>query len=233
MGRIRSIKPELHSTPHIASLPDFAWRTYVGIYSLVDDAGHAPADPAYVRAQLFWAHDVTLADVQGALSLLAERGLIDLYAADGAAYLEVSGWRVKGSIAYQAIDHPQLPKYPLPNSANVPRTLAEDSTQDPIRSDPKGKDQFAPAPDGAATDSAPSGLPEGLRAYLDGDASARAWAIGERRGLDMDRELERFRAWVEREGIRSKDWDKAFCTWLEKSKDTNRSNGHPCADREL
>lgn len=148
MGRIRSVKPEILTTPHVASLPDLAWRIYVGIYSLVDDAGRTPADPAYISGSLLWAAPRALHEVQEALLLLAERDLIAPYQVSGVAYLEVSGWRTKGSLAYQVIDHPQLPKYPGPNSTNG---SSNDSTQDPIRSDPKGTERKGKrAPDGAS-----------------------------------------------------------------------------------
>lgn len=125
MGRIRSIRPEVLTDFTIASLPDLAHRLLFGLYSLVDDAGRAPADPAFVAGAILWAVPRSADEVARAMALLVERELIKTYEVKGVALLEIAGWFDDKSATYQRIEKPQPSKLPMNPSKSRSRNRSK------------------------------------------------------------------------------------------------------------
>lgn len=106
-GRIRTIKPETLSDSKAARLSDRAWRLWVSMWTLADDAGLAPADVDYLSAQVFWgtkdksAHEARVE--------LVNAGFISLYEISGEVYAKINGWK-----KHQKIDKPSGARFPIP-----------------------------------------------------------------------------------------------------------------------
>ncbi len=130
-GRIRTIKPEILSDAKAARLSDRAWRLWISMWTLADDAGLAPADVDYLGAQVFWgAKDKS---AHGARVELVNAGFISLYEINGEVYAKINGWK-----KHQKIDKPSPARFPVPpddseKAREDSRRLAnvrEDSTRD-------------------------------------------------------------------------------------------------------
>lgn len=107
MARIRTIKPEVLSDPKASRLSHSAWRLWVSMWTLADDAGNLPGDPAWLSAQIFWAQS---ADIELALAELKGAGFIRPYYMDGEWLLHIGGWE-----KHQKIDRPSGGKFKSPD----------------------------------------------------------------------------------------------------------------------
>lgn len=149
MGRIRTVKPELHQQPWFATLTDAAARTYYGLLGVVDDCGRCPADSLFIGGQIFWGQSRSAAAIGRQLAELERAGILRRYRSRGGEYLEILGWRDKGSPLYQHINKPQGERFPAPESDyDRPQNRPENGT-DPIRSgsDPiRSGSELSPAP---------------------------------------------------------------------------------------
>lgn len=148
-GRIRTIKPEMLEDAMTAGLSDGAFRLFIGMILLADDAGRMPAAPTFLAGRVFWnaprtfdersakPREVSPIDperVRGLLAELANAHLIVAYTVRGQHYAQFRNWA-----KHQRIDKPGPPKYPGPNEAtetppnpDPPRgTVADDSTNVP------------------------------------------------------------------------------------------------------
>lgn len=63
-----------------------------GLLVVVDDQGRMPANPAFVRAQVWPFDDFSLAEVETDLAYLEAAGNIFRYQVDGRAYLQIVNW---------------------------------------------------------------------------------------------------------------------------------------------
>jgi len=108
--RIRSIKPETWTSHDFTSLPIPARLTYIGLWTYADDEGRGRADARLIRAAI-WPldDDVTVADIEEHLTVLAKQGLIVLYDADGVRLFAIPSWR-----QHQHPRKPQASKFPAP-----------------------------------------------------------------------------------------------------------------------
>lgn len=105
MARIRSVKPELCTSETMAHLPAEVERTFVRLWTHMDDEGRCKDDPRLIKAALFPLHDdVTAADVDGHLWALAS--------GDDPCILryEVAGKRYIACPSWGAHQHPQKPR---------------------------------------------------------------------------------------------------------------------------
>lgn len=69
-GRIRTLKPEMLEDAIIAELSDTAFRLFVGMILLADDAGRLRADSRYLAGQIFWARGAFLEGSKNPLGAL-------------------------------------------------------------------------------------------------------------------------------------------------------------------
>lgn len=122
VGRIRSIKPEIHDDEQACSLDDDAWRLWVGAWPLADDEGRFRAQPLYLSTRLWMGTPTSDGRPRDALYAatallkLARSGLVRLYRAQsGELYGEV---KRRGWSAHQRIDHPSKWRNPAPNDSD-------------------------------------------------------------------------------------------------------------------
>ena len=109
MARIRTIKPTFFRSPDIVSLPLTTRLTFIGLWTYVDDAGRGVDDARLVKGDVWQLDDKhTVKKVEADLCVLAERGMIERYSANGRHYLRVVEWH------HQKISHPT--KSPIPPS---------------------------------------------------------------------------------------------------------------------
>jgi hypothetical protein len=85
MPRIRSVHPDICEDDVLASVSAYAERTFVRLWTVLDDEGRTKDNPRLLAAQLYPLHDRV--DVDRDLAELAEAGLIQRYEVDGKRYL--------------------------------------------------------------------------------------------------------------------------------------------------
>lgn len=94
MARIRSIKPELHSSRSLASCSRDARWVFVGLFTLADDEGRLHDLPKQIAGALFpHEDDVTASMVAGWIDELVQADCVRRYEIDGRRYLHLPGWR--------------------------------------------------------------------------------------------------------------------------------------------
>jgi hypothetical protein len=85
MPRIRSVHPAIVEDDVLASVSAYAERTFVRLWTVLDDEGRAKDNPRLLAAQLYPLHDRV--DVERDLAELAAAGLLQRYEVDGRRYL--------------------------------------------------------------------------------------------------------------------------------------------------
>lgn len=123
VGRIRSIKPEIHDDEPACSLDDDAWRLWVGAWPLADDEGRFRAQPLYLSTRLWMGTPTSDGRPRDALyaatALLkvASAGFVRLYRVNGCGdlYAEVKPHAWKD---HQRIDHPSKWRNPKPSETD-------------------------------------------------------------------------------------------------------------------
>ncbi len=123
MPRIRSIKPEFWTSAQVLECSANARLLFVGMWNFCDDAGRHPDSVKQLKAEIFPADEMTLAEIEELVDELSTNDLIMRYVVDGKGFIQVKGWH------HQKIDRPQEPKYPEPiddHSTNVRRSFVPD-----------------------------------------------------------------------------------------------------------
>lgn len=136
MPRIRTLKPEMWSSPQVMNLSANARLLFIGLITQSDDEGRGTADARRLKATVFPGDECTLDQVRGWLAECAEQRLVTIYEADehGALY-ELPTWR-----QHQSIDRPKPSVYP---SSTIDRRLIDDeSTEDREGSEGKGREHI-------------------------------------------------------------------------------------------
>ncbi len=225
--KIRSMKPEIIDDEKTGPLLDSAFRLFVSMILLADDAGNVRADARWLQGQVWWAH-ADRPDVSSLLENLRSVGLIQMYEVRGGVYARLNGWakhqRIDNASARgrnpsldesEVSDRSDLP-IPMPTRGDSPRTAETRGSDLDLERDPdqEGKGIVAPksAPKRGSTmssDWAPRG-----------EESAKAKELG----LDLTSETEQFRDYHTAKGSVMKDWDAAFRTWLRNAKKWQRAS---------
>lgn len=115
MARIRSVHPDICNDDVLAEVSAYAERTWVRLWTHLDDKGRGPDNAKLWAGLLYPLHDdVTPAKVERDLTELAARGLILRYEVAGKRWLcaKPSGWS-----RYQKPQHPTPSKIPGPPEA--------------------------------------------------------------------------------------------------------------------
>lgn len=116
MARQRFIWPTIWSDKQFGELAHDEQVLFIGLYSLADDEGRIPADPKYLKAQVFPYKNYTARRVQGIRNRVVERmSNVCLY---------VHGENPEEAIALLKWAEYQKPKYPKPSK--IPPPLPED-----------------------------------------------------------------------------------------------------------
>lgn len=130
MARIRTIKPEFFTSEQVIELRPLTRLTFIGMWPFCDDHGVHVGSIKTLKAEIYPADDVTLAELRGMVDELITRRLLVEYSANGKFYWHVTGWA-----AHQKIDRPSY-RHPFPyeenqivmnHSTNARRTLDEHS----------------------------------------------------------------------------------------------------------
>lgn len=88
MPRIRSVHPEVCEDDTLAEVSAYAERTFVRLWTHMDDDGRVIDDARLLRARLYPLHDsMTVERVEKDLCELAQVGLLQRYVVDGKRYL--------------------------------------------------------------------------------------------------------------------------------------------------
>lgn len=136
MPRIRSVHPEICDDITLASLSAEAERTYVRLWTQLDDEGRAEDRPKLLAARLYPEHDaIGPAEVERDLAELASAGLLIRYEAEGKRVLSAKpdAWK-----KYQRPRHPTASKLP-PIPEGYDRTTEDvGSSTDNVRKPPAG-----------------------------------------------------------------------------------------------
>jgi len=122
MARIRSLHPNFARSPSMRRVSREARLLFVQLWTLVDDAGRAPAEPDDLAAVLYPGDFDAPRYMQSWLDELEREGCIELYDIDGLYYLRVVHWH-----KHQQISHPtpsRLPPSPneWPRDSGIPET---------------------------------------------------------------------------------------------------------------
>lgn len=89
MARSRNIKPGFFTNDDLVEL-DFATRLlFAGLWTVADKAGRLEDRPKKIKIAVFPADDL---DIDAMLGVLAERGFITRYEANGAKYIQIDSW---------------------------------------------------------------------------------------------------------------------------------------------
>lgn len=152
----RIIKESICTSEKISSLSDFEFRLWVGLITMVDDAGRGDARAPIIKGQVFPLRErLSLRDIENALYSLAAKGCVSLYKVDGMPYFWFPTWS-----KHQRIRNVR-PKYPAPEDADVVSPhpaadcgelpqIAADCGLNTIQSNPIRTPQIASAPQLAA-----------------------------------------------------------------------------------
>lgn len=88
MPRIRSVHPEICEDITLAEVSAYAERTFVRLWTHLDDEGRGVDEPKLLKARLYPLHDsMTVERVEKDLAELEAKGLLQRYEVDGKRYL--------------------------------------------------------------------------------------------------------------------------------------------------
>ncbi len=242
--RIRSLKPEIVDDEKTGPLSDTAWRLFTSMIVMADDFGNVRADVRWLQSQIWWAHE-NPPNVLKALVELSRAGLVRPYGVRGGTYVNLTGWFKHQRIDNASKGHqnpkpddPQAvdisiadPESPLaPRNDDVKEDVQTSRGESPRTAASRGSDldldlerdldvEGEREGDAAAKPRARPRRPKAAQVALPSDWSPRsqerekAVALG----LDIERELVRFRNHHEAKGSRMADWNAALRTWLDNS----------------
>lgn len=153
MPRIRSIHPDICDDETVAGLSAYAFRTWVLLWTHLDDKGRGPDNPKLWKGKLYpLADDVTSERVLRDLDELTACGLLIRYEADGKRWLTT---KPETWAKYQRPQHPTPSKIPdppapsrgltKPHEASPGRGLGVGAGDNPPES-PMGPPAGAPMP---------------------------------------------------------------------------------------
>jgi hypothetical protein len=158
----------------------------------------------YLKGAVFFATNRTVKSVKAIRDELESAGWIRVYTVGGEEYLEIVGWSDLNAVTGQRLDKPKPAKFPGPDSVqseNVPGTVRERSKTDGMGGDGIGGE-------GRGEEIPHDWQPERSRANLEAESEVRA------RGIDVDREIAKFRDYYKSKAGRRHDWDAAYRVWL-------------------
>lgn len=128
MARIRTIKPELWTSPQIVSCSPLARLAFIGLLNFCDDNGVHPASASRLRMQVFPEDDINTDAVRDLVGELIRSGLVAVYLVGDEVFWCVTGWT-----RHQKIDRPTF-RHPLPDGSvgrqmpdETRRSVAEES----------------------------------------------------------------------------------------------------------
>lgn len=218
----RVIKDSIKTSRNVNALSDFQFRVWIHLILSADDYGRGSADPELVKNLAFPRRKgVTEKQLDDALHVLANIGMVNLYEVDGEPYFYFPKWgehqRVRTKVS----------KFPDPDGENavaadcgeLPQIAAEcglnpeyriQNTESRIQ---KKKEKKAPP------------TREEVREYAESRNSS----------VDPDRFYDYYtadpsKAWIDANGKPVNNWKQKFITWEGRETDAGRSNPRGAED---
>lgn len=215
MSRIRTLKPEFFRSRSLAKCSRDARLTFTGLWTEADDHGHGVADPRILKGAI-WPldDDITHEHVSAHIRMLVETDHIRLYEVAGEAYYEVIHWSEHQAAAYRRGE----PKHPGPDDplATVSHEDVQESagrTQE--RAGREGNEEGKGTGKGGGSRKRAHQLPDGW-SPPDGVTQEQRT---KHPGVDLDRELEKFRNHWQSKGETRKDWIATWRNWVLKAEE--------------
>lgn len=126
MSRIRTVKPEFFTSEQVMECSPSARLLFIGMWCFCDDQGVHPASIKTLKAEVFPADEITIAEVDAMVDELVGNGLLVSYHSGGKPYWFVTGWH------HQRVDKPTRKHPPPPDfSDSNPEELPDNSNSPP------------------------------------------------------------------------------------------------------
>lgn len=230
------MKPEIIDDEKTGPLSDSAFRLFVSMILLADDAGNVRADARWLQGQVWWAH-ADWPDVSALLGTLRSVGLIQVYEVRGGVYAHLNGWA-----KHQRIDNAsQRGRLPEPTDIN-PDAREEAASpsaivatkgveSEPVRGEPPrvAASRRSDLDQERDLDLDQEGILAPKNRSKRGSAISVDWqprdeeaAKAKELGVNVAAEVEQFRDYHTAKGSVFKDWNAAFRTWLRNAKKWQR-----------
>lgn len=130
MPRIRSVSPDIVEDESLARVSPYAERTFVRLWTILDDKGRGKDNALLLKAQLYPIDQrMTAERVEKDLAELEAEGLLQRYEVDGKRYLCAKA---------EAWSRYQKPKHPTPSKLPPPPELPPDG----VRTTPQRGEDF-------------------------------------------------------------------------------------------
>jgi hypothetical protein len=163
--RIRTIKPELWTSPTIVRLSLRARLLFLGLLNYADDEGRGLADPALIRGALYMLEpEVTDEDVRSWLSELRATRLVTLYRGlPVGSRVARDLFQIRGFLEHQRVDRPRPSRYAAPrkhrarSSSSSSSRSSKRSTQEVEVEQGKGSEASARGVGDASTNASGNG----------------------------------------------------------------------------
>ncbi len=236
MARIRTIKPEFWDSPSTARASAVARLAFIAMWNWADDFGRGTANPKELEGFIFPNDDVrtlsggTSENFRDVLAEVSECFGVEFYTVDGRPFYAIPTWQ-----KHQRNERSAKPKYPGPADADLPADQRSNGTSANIRR----------APAEAPTTSGPGTGEQGNRGTGEQrETRKRAASLPDdwqptqahidratQDGVDLTREADKFRAWVEANDVKSKSWNGRFTQWLIQAAEyqQQRNGGRPAS----
>ncbi|TDC35665.1 hypothetical protein E1211_15275 [Micromonospora sp. 15K316] len=153
MPRIRTIKPSFFKSEDVSVLPFRARLTWVGLWTHADDQGRLKDNARLIKGDVWPLDDVSLADIEDDLAVLAANGRIIRYEVAGVRYLEVVNWH-----EHQKISKPTPSRIPGPAAGT-----SVDESGDEQPNEPRNVENGTSSQVNSPSRNAPGTLPEDSR----------------------------------------------------------------------
>lgn len=221
MARARNIKPGLFVNDDLADLHPLTRLLFIGLWTIADREGRLIDNPRKIAVQVLPYDDH---DVNQALDSLQERGFIQRYVVDNNPYIQIVNFA----------KHQNPHKNEAPSSIPAPEQHRTSTVQEPEQHTTNPADSLNPITDSfqeqAAQPKTTAPRKRGCRLPENWEPSeeTKAWAMTERKDLDIQRVLDSFTDyWRAKTGSAATklDWDATFRNWVrnEKSSGTGRN----------
>jgi hypothetical protein len=170
---------------------------FIGMWNFADDNGNMEASAKQLKMKVFPADAI---DTQPLLDELLTHGMLIEYSVNGKKYLHIKGFR-----KHQVINRPSASQIPAPeftdDSVSPPGELLEGR-------EGKGKEVIARKPRKTKSKAPQTVLP------VDFAPNETGLKRATEAGLNVEREITRFRDHHTAKGTRFSDWQAAWRTWI-------------------
>jgi len=131
VAKIRTIKPQFWTSEQVMEVSPLARLLFIGLWNFCDDKGVHPVAYKTLKAEVFPADDITVAQVTALITELIRAGLLGEFSDEsGRSWWCVTGWH------HQLITRPAKSRYPSPPHRNTTEEpLPEAAGQDDCESE--------------------------------------------------------------------------------------------------